>query len=457
VDPDEGRNAEVAREMAVSGDLVIPHLAGMPYLDKPPGLFWMAAPVIRGFGPTRWAPRLPAILASALTLLILGGLARRLGGEDLAWRSAALLAVAPLFVVIGAYVIFDMPLTACVTLVWTRLALEIAEGPNPRRRLAMFVALTAGVLIKGPIMLAWALGGSVGAALMTRSRGPLRWLGWWPGWALFLGVAGGWFALACVRHPEYVRYAFLEESLERLTRTTFDRAQPWWFALAVNLGGALPWSVATPWAELWRGRETPPPRALDSAAPRVALGFALFALVFFTGSRSKLVTYLLPAMPPLALMAGLAWSRRIERGGRPWRVAFGCGLALLPLALGFGAPALERAAAAESSEPLARAIAAVARDPAVRYERCYSAGADYRRNQRGTLVTERADQTTSVYQARYRETLRARGMWTPLDGPAEAPPADVVVRPVPDDRELPANGEVIFQDRRFTAYRITSR
>ena len=93
----------------------------------------------------------------------------------------------------------------------------------------------------------------------------------------------------------------------------------------------------------------------------------------------------------------------------------------------------------------------------MRYERCYSAGADYLRNQRGILVTERPDQTTSVYQARYRETLRARGQWTPLSRPAEAPPADVVVRPVPDDRNLPANGEVLFRDRRFTAYRITLR
>src|ERR1043165_8103578 len=96
VAPDEGRNAEIAREMAVSHDLVVPHLAGMPYLDKPPALFWAAAASIDLFGPTRWAPRLPAILAAFLTMVSIAALALRLGAPGVAWRAMALLAVAPL-------------------------------------------------------------------------------------------------------------------------------------------------------------------------------------------------------------------------------------------------------------------------------------------------------------------------------------------------------------------------
>ena len=328
LDPDEGRNAEVAREMAVDGGLLVPHLAGMPYLDKPPALFWAAAAAIRVAGNEPWAARLPSALAAALTLALLTRSAQRRGGRPFALRAAALLYGAPLFAMLSAYVIFDMPLTLCVTAVWLGLAAEVAEGPSGRRRLWMFAAVTAGVLLKGPVMLAWALGGSLGAALLSRSRAPLRWLAWRPGWLVVLGVAGGWFALASARFPEYPRYAFLEESLERLTSGSFRREQPWWFAPAVLAAGALPWSLATPW---WR-RRTPGEESLLSVESRVGLGFVLFAVVFFSLSHSKLVTYLLPALPMLAWTAAEAWSD----AERARRAAWGLAAVFVTLALASG-------------------------------------------------------------------------------------------------------------------------
>src|SRR5215813_13380595 len=141
VDPDEGRNAEVAREMAAGGDVIVPHLAGMPYLDKPPGLYWACALAIRAFGNRPWAVRLPAALAAALTLALVVRLAVRREGLGFAWRAGALLAAAPLFAFLSAYVIFDMPLTACVTALWVGLVDELEDGPSPARRLAMHAAL----------------------------------------------------------------------------------------------------------------------------------------------------------------------------------------------------------------------------------------------------------------------------------------------------------------------------
>src|SRR5262249_55033834 len=178
VDPDEGRNAEVAAEMAAGGDVIVPHLAGVPYLDKPPVLFVLAAAAIRVLGRGPFAPRLPAVLASLATLALLAFTGRRLAGDAHALRTVVLFAASPLAAVLGAYVIFDMPLTACVTAVWTLLALELERGPSPARRAAMFAAVALGVLLKGPVMLAWAVGGSAAGALLLRDRGPLRWLGW---------------------------------------------------------------------------------------------------------------------------------------------------------------------------------------------------------------------------------------------------------------------------------------
>jgi 4-amino-4-deoxy-L-arabinose transferase-like glycosyltransferase len=496
LDPDEGRNAEIGREMAVSGDLVIPQLAGMPALDKPPGLFLMEAALIRVLGPTPLAARLPAALCAIGLLLVVGRQALREGGSRFALTTVALIATAPLFLILVAFVIFDMPLALCVTVVWVSLARELEEGPAPARRLAMFAAVAAGILIKGPVMLAWAIGGSLAVAALLRSRDALRWLAWWPGWLVVLATAGGWFALACVRHPEYPNYAFIQESLGRLTSNQFHRDQPLWFVPATLAVGALPWSLATPW------------RRPVTRSERVALGFLLFAVVFFSVSRSKLVTYLLPAIPMMVWLAARAWTDPDRVRQAAWRVAavyavlaialgvaawvwlrdhagpepamgvavtfaiaaaaiavavlvarraaltFGAVVALGPLILGpLATMALHWGIAGESGEPLAVAIAREAGPHArVRYEYCYSPGTDYRLNRTGLLVSEVGHETASNYQFRYRDTLMKRGLWTAPATPLEAGDADVVVR-VAGRKQAPVPPGWFYRDDRFIAYK----
>jgi 4-amino-4-deoxy-L-arabinose transferase-like glycosyltransferase len=438
VDPDEGRNAEVAAEMASGGDVVIPHLAGVPYLDKPPALFALSALALRAFGRHPFAARLPSVLAALATLVLLAHAARQLEGDDHAWRAMALFAASPLAAVLAAYVIFDMPLTACVTAVWTLNALELQHGPSPARRAAMALAVAAGVLLKGPVMLAWAVGGSATAALLLRDRAPLSWLAWAPGWLLALGPPAAWFALALRRHPEYAHYAFLEESWERFTTRSFDRQQPWWFVPAVFVAGALPWSLATPW------------RAPGSRAARLAAAHVLFAAVFFAFSRSKLVTYLLPAFPALAWWAAECW----RAGSRP-RWAFAAVLLTTPLLLATGWPALQRQARASSGAGLAHALAA-AGVTSVRYEDCYSPGTDFLLGRRSTVVSATGHPLTSNYAVRYRDALRRRGQWTLVDSLALAPAADAVVREVRRPGEPPVGAREIFRDTRYIAWRIES-
>jgi 4-amino-4-deoxy-L-arabinose transferase-like glycosyltransferase len=437
LDPDEGRNAEVASEMARDGDLVIPHLAGLPYLDKPPLLFAMAAACIRVVGHHPLAARLPAMLASLATLVVLARAAERRERAGHAVRVALLCASAPLVAALSAYVLFDMPLALAVTVVWTGTADELEEGPSARRRAVLWLAVALGVLVKGPVMLAWALGGSVVAALVSRERGPLRWLAWPAGWAILLALAGGWFAAALARHPEYARYAFVEESFERMTSGSFRRDQPVWFVPVVLAVGALPWSLVTPW------------RRPRSVATRVAAGYVLFAALFFTVSRSKLVSYLLPAIPALAWWAAECWGRRAPRLPRPLLAA----LLLSPALLVGGSPWLGRYAETQSGAGLARAIARGGGGTVV-YEDCYSPGSDYLLGAVSGVVSADGHVLTSNYVVRYRDTLRARGQWRLRDSLAAGPRADWRVVPASRAAALAASaGPPAFLDRRFAAFR----
>jgi 4-amino-4-deoxy-L-arabinose transferase-like glycosyltransferase len=318
---------------------------------------------------------------------------------------------------------------------------------------------------------------------------------------MVFGIAGGWFAAASARYPEYPHYAFVQESLERLTTGSFQRQQPAWFAPVVLVAGALPWSLATPWG-----------RGLTRRA-RLGLGFVLFAVVFFTLSHSKLVTYLLPAVPMMAWAAAEAWSdparaRRGDRGvalvyaglaaafaaagftpalsgARPpldpsvpaagrllaaacaviallalaaarFRPGWGFAGALLftPLVLlGAGRPLLAYAAS-QSGDGLARAVRDVAPGARLRYEFCYSPGSDFLLGRRSQLVSERGHETTSNYQVRYRAALMARGEWTPLDAAPRAGDASVVVvRPARSDAPPPEGYVEFYRDGRFVALR----
>ena len=81
-DPDEGRNAEVAREMAATNDYLLPHLEGLPYLDKPVVYFAAAAAVMEIIGPTEAAARLPAFLFTLATIAVVVRFGRRRWGAQ---------------------------------------------------------------------------------------------------------------------------------------------------------------------------------------------------------------------------------------------------------------------------------------------------------------------------------------------------------------------------------------
>jgi 4-amino-4-deoxy-L-arabinose transferase-like glycosyltransferase len=333
LEPDEGRNAQVAREMVRGGDWVLPHLNGLPYLDKPAPYFAAVALGIEVFGGSEGGARAASLTFVLATVLIVWRLGRRMGPVGTGEIAAVALATMPLPLAYGRTVIPDPALlfleTATLAAAW--------RGFEDERRAVRWFALSwalvgVGTITKGPvaiivpvlILVAWGFA----AGLRLRRYFALR---AWP-WALVTGLP--WFIAVALRRPDFPRYAIVYESLERIATTTHGRAGPIWFFVPVLLGGSFPWIVpaAAGFAEAVRCRAAR--RSKEGRAAVLAIAWALVPLLFFSFSQSKLAGYYLPALPGVALGAGLffAYALRDEAirasAARSSRIAAGAMLAL---------------------------------------------------------------------------------------------------------------------------------
>jgi 4-amino-4-deoxy-L-arabinose transferase-like glycosyltransferase len=326
LDPDEGRNAEVAREMAESNDYVLPHLDGLPYLDKPIVYFAAAAAVMEVLGPTETAARLPAYLFTLATIALMIVFARRRWGPAAGWLAGLALATMPLVMAYARATIFDSTLACCTT------AAILAFWDE--RPVLAWAAMGLGALTKGPVALLIPLATLIPYALLTGR--PLHRLFTWRGLAAFGVVALPWFIAVSVRIPEFPHYVFVRETLERVTTTKFHRTAPVWYYLPIVLVAAFPWIVpalarAGRWRWAWLAR-----RVNAHAQEAILLAcWVLGPLAFFTLNQSKLPQYVLPLMPAFALAAARTLSRDGPRVA--WRTyaalaaALGLGLASLTL------------------------------------------------------------------------------------------------------------------------------
>ena len=292
-DPDEGRNAEVAREMTHSNDYVVPHLNGLPYLDKPIVYFAAAAAAMELLGPTEAAARLPAYLATLGTVALLVWFARRRWSEPAGWIAGLAYATLVLPLAYARTAIFDSTLTLCTT------AAILAFWDD--RPVLAWGAMAAGALTKGPVALAIPLLALVAHGLITAT--PLRRLFPWRGLALFGAIALPWFIAVSFAHPDFPGYVFLRETLERVATRRFHRTAPFWYYLPIMPLAAFPWIVPAlarlkHWRETWNARQEGGTRE-----PLLLGCWVIVPLVFLSLNQSKLPQYLLPLMPAVALAA----------------------------------------------------------------------------------------------------------------------------------------------------------
>jgi len=349
-DPDEGRNAEVAREMAHSNDYIVPHLDGLPYLDKPIVYFAAAAAMMELFGPTEAAARLPAYLTTLATIGLLVWFARRRWGEEAGWLAGLAYATMVLPLAYARTAIFDSTLTLCTTAAIVWFADE--------RPVAAWAAMAAGALTKGPIAIAIPLLALVSHALATGT--PARRLFPWRGLALFGAIALPWFVAVSIEHPDFPGYVFLRETLERVTTRTFHRTAPFWYYLPIVPLAAFPWIV--PALARMKGFRATWEARRDAAArePLLLACWVIMPLVFLSLNQSKLPQYVLPLIPALALAATRNLAGGSHTAARVYvGVAAVAGLALVALTRWLPAPISLTAAEKAAIPPTAVALGIV--------------------------------------------------------------------------------------------------
>jgi 4-amino-4-deoxy-L-arabinose transferase-like glycosyltransferase len=341
-DPDEGRYAEIPREMLAGGDFVIPHLDGYAYIEKPPLQYWLTAGSLAVFGPSEWAARLPTGVAGYCVLAAVYAIGRRLWGDAAALKALLLAGGSILFVLLGHQLTLDMSLTAWLTaslacFVFAQAPADPtpAREPGPSRvqrharawMLGCWAAMALATLTKGLIGLLIPGFTLLVYLLWQRDGATLRRLHVRYGLPTFVALAAPWFVLAARAQPEFLRFFFIREHLQRFLTPIEQRTEPWWFFAPVLIVGILPWitRAASVLATGWR--DSAPPGGF---APRRLLWiWSVFVLVFFSSSNAKLIPYILPAIPALALLAAAPrgvptgtvdraqaaeHARRVERG-----------------------------------------------------------------------------------------------------------------------------------------------
>ena len=306
IKPDEGRYAEIPREMVVSGDWTTPRLNDLKYFEKPPLQYWTTAIAYEVFGQHQWTSRLWAALTGFAGILLVWFAGLRLFGRETAGYAAVLLGSSMLYVLMGHINTLDMGVTFFLTLGIAGLLLGQVQTDTKIQRnwmLLAWAALGLAVLSKGLMGLVLPGTALFLYAVVQRDFSVFKRMHWMAGLAVFLLVTAPWFYLVMNANPEFFQRFFIYEHYTRFTTKELGRFQPWYYFIPVLLSGMLPWTVLMfdTLVKTWRSSKVPD-KAFNPA--RFLLVWAVFIYVFFTISDSKLPSYLLPMFPALALLMG---------------------------------------------------------------------------------------------------------------------------------------------------------
>ena len=308
VGPDEPRYSAIAREMLATRDFITPRLYGAPWFEKPPLMYWLAVLGYKLFGVNEAGARFPSAAAATICVFFIYWCGRRLWDRTIGFLAALVAATS-----IGSFAFaraasMDMLLSACLTMALVFFLFGFNETA-PRRRLwfyLFYASMGLGVLTKGPVaVLLPAL--SLGGFLLLRGRWR-EWRTWYPGGLLITAlVSVPWYVLCTVFNGwQFIQVFFINQNIERFTSTIHGHGRPLYFFVPVLLLLTFPWTFLL-FSVL---------RRTFSKNDHILAWWAVVPFVFFSISGSKLPGYILPMVPPLALLLGKELLQPSSRGYR---------------------------------------------------------------------------------------------------------------------------------------------
>jgi 4-amino-4-deoxy-L-arabinose transferase-like glycosyltransferase len=316
--PDEGRYVEIPREMVASGEWVVPHLNGLPYFEKPPLVYWIQACALKCFGASPFAMRLPLVWVAFLGCLLVYAFVRAHQGQRAALLSAMILGLSPLYFYLSRFLILDLFLSVFMMAALLSFFMT-TRTPRPIYFILYGVFLGLAVLTKGLVGLI--LPGSVILAwVILERRWAMFYLAFYPLALLsFMIVAVPWHLWVHMRNPHFGWFYFVHEHFLRYTTSVHSRFQPWWFFIPVIILGFFPW-IAWGRAIVARHKGV----SFNSDLSRFLWVWIVVMGGFFSLSQSKLIPYILPIFPPLAMLTGAYLAVQLEKPeqvrelGAPW-------------------------------------------------------------------------------------------------------------------------------------------
>ena len=314
IHPDEGRYAEIPREIIVKGDWTTPRLNDLKYFEKPPLQYWVTALAYRVFGEHNWTARLYTSATGLLGVLVTLIAGWRLFGSTVGVTSAAILASSFVYLIGAQMLTLDMGLTFHLHLALVSfLMAQQAPGNERGRRAWMWVAWSAcalAVLSKGLVGIALPI-----LTLLVYTAWSRDWVVWrrlhiGSGFLIFLLVASPWFIAVSLENPTFLQFFFVREHFQRFATSEHNRTAPWWYFGPILALGVLPWLGLLPQA-LRAAYASSSNEGVN--AQRFLLVWCFVTVIFFSFSGSKLPLYILPILPSLALLMGVAVTRLSDR------------------------------------------------------------------------------------------------------------------------------------------------
>jgi 4-amino-4-deoxy-L-arabinose transferase-like glycosyltransferase len=354
VGPDEPRYAWIARDMQETGDYITPRLYGKPWFEKPPLYYWSAALSFKFFGVSETSARLPSAISALLATLALAWLALRLYGAETGRWLLLLLPTTVGMIGFSHAAATDMPFAATLTIAMVfatkllnlvpRATTQSQISTTPKNSLRSFTSFTSSTSFTScffGFFLALATLAKGPAAIVLSGGAVLLWAVFTKRWrdafrclhpvaiASYCLTALPWYILCARRNPDFFRVFIIEHNFNRFLTPQFQHIQPVWYYVPIFILAVFPWIFFHAFAKLqflanWIDKLP------ETSSQAFLLAWAGFTFLFFTASESKLPGYIMPAIPPMALlMANSAASVAKDAHRSPRWPVLGTSLTLL--------------------------------------------------------------------------------------------------------------------------------